>query len=1401
MNSQEDVLSFMDLLDLDESLIDMRLKSIMNKDTYSKKHLINAIQLLRYKHLVNAQDETDCDNEEACNFAAKLIKQVSEENIENVCQIVAITLTLDTETIINKSEHLLQQILSELDVPNEVKDSESPEPNYSLLNLKIADSILEAVIKKGGKLTLPFLDLPVSKILLSADEQLKIHFLTSSVPKLFQGIEDYNILDKIWDFIKQFEDNNREVTLKVLSSLSEFYLPVADSKGKVLFETEIVNHYEFWHNILYGLSSTDPSLRKTSIYLAKRALDCIMAMDKDISVKTENHTIFVWNHSKRMTAKIIWDNFFILMDSLEEKQSNIVLPSLQLFGSLKSLGHWLNCAFNIGLKHDNTQVRLKCIQHRLETKISSQSEAIVLLEALNDINIYDNYIECGELKKKVSAFMNDKKVFVNILTSIPMIKWSPVPLYHISSLISEITFKDFISEINGMDITELLIEILKVPCNNIAVRKAVLVNISHFVGNCCDGLHWKDYVNIYCVVQSELKESELDSPLNSMIAKIAIKDEEKTDFFQLIEYFHIDFCLLYLRHHPEDMAFFINVLLNKIKKAHDVVTRQYSDKSECLKDVIYLTQLYKKSGTSIENINIIVEKEYKTILHYLLCLLSNDTKLSIDEMSILSNGFISMSNSINNLGAKEILLQLYKASVSFIKARNTVLESKLLGMFLVNALSSNPILIANYKHEMIGIKDIITLTSSFENTSSVGRLRNVFYEKSCEILDYLLNDKDVALDRHAKDIAEYIENVIECGGYGCLRWCLKIMNTILPCLLQDENNKFDVAHFISRMWKEIEELKSNNQYNPCIEQFVHLITQDVLLKKSMYNNVIIAYCNKIIEHSALKTAPLFYLIKKLNRIEFTADYGQMIYVLCEVLLYSPVPRKDQRILENLVVDILQQPKFGFKEENTDIHFNYQIQYLSILAISKINDKDILANIGTFIRNRVDEEFRNKQRYHGHSQAHRLLLTALQHLLLISVLIGSGAEKNVDWCVELLGKLPHQPSVRICLEWFIALHLCMKKPTLNEEIIECLKNTPLTSQFMILYWTVKHKILSKQCSHEEYDFVMDFLLSHTMGQMFNIRLHAQYLAVKLHSIYKTDSSKYSYTIKVIERTFIESEKDKNFMKLQQDYFVNNFDIVNDFTPSFIYYFLPRYCEINNNEIVDLTYVKNVIKSINENISNCDFFRKYRTKSDEEVFGLDIAKNVMNKVVDDVEATGTIQKKYIPWKNMSDVNVYESGKKKETASELIVVASLIDKLPNLGGMARTGEVFGVREYVVPSLRHLQDKQFQGLSVSAERWIDVDEVRPGAPLKEYLTRKRAEGYSVVAAEQTSTSSKLQAFKFPKKTLLLLGHEKEGIPCDLLPMMDHCVEIPQQGFVRSLNVHVTAAIFIWEYTRQNIL
>jgi tRNA guanosine-2'-O-methyltransferase len=59
-------------------------------------------------------------------------------------------------------------------------------------------------------------------------------------------------------------------------------------------------------------------------------------------------------------------------------------------------------------------------------------------------------------------------------------------------------------------------------------------------------------------------------------------------------------------------------------------------------------------------------------------------------------------------------------------------------------------------------------------------------------------------------------------------------------------------------------------------------------------------------------------------------------------------------------------------------------------------------------------------------------------------------------------------------------------------------------------------------------------------------------------------------------------------------------------------------------------------------------------------------------------------------------------------LIVCASLIDKIPNLGGLARTSEIFAARQLVIPDLQVAKMDNFNSLSVGAGEWIDIVECR---------------------------------------------------------------------------------------------
>ncbi|KAK3680241.1 hypothetical protein LTR78_000619 [Recurvomyces mirabilis] len=153
-----------------------------------------------------------------------------------------------------------------------------------------------------------------------------------------------------------------------------------------------------------------------------------------------------------------------------------------------------------------------------------------------------------------------------------------------------------------------------------------------------------------------------------------------------------------------------------------------------------------------------------------------------------------------------------------------------------------------------------------------------------------------------------------------------------------------------------------------------------------------------------------------------------------------------------------------------------------------------------------------------------------------------------------------------------------------------------------------------------------------------------------------------------------------------------------------------------------------------------------------------------------------------------------------NELIVVASLVDNPYNLGGLSRVSEIFGASEMHLQNQNVTSNKDFSNVSVSSHVHLPMFQLSATAVV-EYLMEKKRDGWSIVGIEQTDRSVLLgtEACKLPRKTVLIIGGEKEGIPALVLGECDLLVEIPQQGITRSLNVQTAAGIVLFEYTRQH--
>lgn len=88
-----------------------------------------------------------------------------------------------------------------------------------------------------------------------------------------------------------------------------------------------------------------------------------------------------------------------------------------------------------------------------------------------------------------------------------------------------------------------------------------------------------------------------------------------------------------------------------------------------------------------------------------------------------------------------------------------------------------------------------------------------------------------------------------------------------------------------------------------------------------------------------------------------------------------------------------------------------------------------------------------------------------------------------------------------------------------------------------------------------------------------------------------------------------------------------------------------------------------------------------------------------------------------------------------------------------------------------------------------------------REALEALKAEGYAIAVVEQTNRSVLLQDFRMPEQPIaFVFGNEAFGVSEEVLPLADHCLEIPQFGTKHSLNVSVTIGILLWEYVRQQM-
>ncbi|HVA49370.1 MAG TPA: RNA methyltransferase [Pirellulales bacterium] len=152
--------------------------------------------------------------------------------------------------------------------------------------------------------------------------------------------------------------------------------------------------------------------------------------------------------------------------------------------------------------------------------------------------------------------------------------------------------------------------------------------------------------------------------------------------------------------------------------------------------------------------------------------------------------------------------------------------------------------------------------------------------------------------------------------------------------------------------------------------------------------------------------------------------------------------------------------------------------------------------------------------------------------------------------------------------------------------------------------------------------------------------------------------------------------------------------------------------------------------------------------------------------------------------------------ERPRELIVACAPMRSNVNLSRIARTAGCCGVRQVICCGQAKMIDKIARD-SIDDENPAAV-EIRIHRTLAPPLKELKSEGYRLVGLEQATGSVSLYDFRFDRRSVLVLGNERQGLDDGVLRLLDAVVEIPVYGLPYAYNVATAAAMALYEYCRQ---
>ncbi|XP_053665227.1 uncharacterized protein LOC128714379 [Anopheles marshallii] len=1182
----------------------------------------------------------------------------------------------------------------------------------------------------------------------------------------------------------------------ILNQLMETLLRLSDRDDNIL-QTLQTDHV--WLICIDGFTTKDPVCRKETSAFLQYAIRYAQQSGQKL-----DGLYFRWSAEKAESERLTsaWLAFVTIVEALQETQTHLILPALELIEKVDTLHiAWKNVLLRLLLKHENVRVVNHGLCYCLKNRSFDPTEAELenqLLETFNRIAVFENV---SEMITHLKVYYSTLEAFAYLLHTIPTIGWNAIPYYCVATVIN-----NRMNEIE-MDSTGSLLSIQSLTncvkiCHsvkNLSLRYITLALLLKSIPQFVKQLKTDDSSAVLLTVVKEIEKL-------SLVFTMSLEKFQDATGSTFADYITTDAVIRCLENVDVLDKFFIEQLLGKrIPNQPAPEQKQLLDALFLTNKPVYLNVLYHLPALQISR-SLSIAATIRYTMHNVMKAVETNQRIPSIMFRTLEQ-VLCLKRALMESQALDDLTSLVAHMLMIVSMRLEFFDYDQAVAIETIQLSR---LFAVYRNDC-------TVAEQFFNTVSLKKLKDSFrrhqttepptiddlYEMIGEIYHCHFKAQNGPGGTFAsEEVWSKLIDLLDVGNVHVLAQVQAILGSGSDANCYDDGGRLAT---VDRCYKEILIYRKSDHFMKLMENFIVM-----LLKPYIPANSHVVHRNAVEIHPRV-TEYLGMLLEQANTINGLANvvFVVMFKILPETLLnwgafgklllqgmtFGDVPKRDQK----LECEVVEQSGMvvPFK-----LHFRCQAQadarvrvlcVVFLYRIVKTNHPDamlFLFKIERMLIERFNQITTAKERYYANSITHRQKLRIVQALCVVLKLTGTKPYQ----LLEIMLYETNQPNINYLIELIVADSSIDTLTIANSLRNERVKVSGIQSVFVVLWL----RCCQTNVLDEQYVYL---LLPWTMAQNFSTRLYAQITIKKLIEKFSPapiDHGPFKELYAAVNSYLRQGNVERNIEKCMKDFRFNSvFDYNNLLTVENIFHNIPKVSGAPAEDVVGTVMLQVSFLSlllVPDNIGHALEFDELQAEKHETLF-----------LAQSVGGAEFVQRKIIPLKSLEPnqdlllgLPQHLCAKKMDCTEGMIVVASLVNRAPNLGGLARTCEIFAIKQLVINSLQDIDNKEFKALSMTAEKWLNVGELK-AHKIVEYLEEMKAKGYAIVGAEQTTGSKPIQRLQFPKKCILVLGHEKNGLPADIIRHLDLIGEIPQFGVVRSLNVHVTGAIFMWEYAKQH--